>query len=57
MKWVTINKFSRMSGYTEKAVRNKIERGIWRKGRHWQKAPDGRILLNVHAIEKWYSGK
>jgi len=56
MNWVTIKKFSSLSGYTEKAVRNKINRGIWINKKHWEKAPDGRILICIKAIEEWYLG-
>ena len=53
MNWVTIKRFSELSGYTEKAVRNKIARGDWQMDVHWRKAPDGRILINLEAIEDW----
>lgn len=53
LKWVLINKFCSESGYTDKAVRRKIEGGIWLKGIHWRKAPDGRIMINREAFERW----
>lgn len=53
MKFVTIKKFSELSGYTEKAIRNKIERGVWLKKIHWIKSPDNRIQINLDAIQDW----
>lgn len=53
MNYVLIPKFCELSGYTEKAVRRKMESGVWAEGKHWKKAPDGRILINIPAIEHW----
>lgn len=57
IKWVTIPKLSELMGYTEAAIRAKIKRHIWQYKRHWVRAPDGRILLNVPAIQKWVESK
>lgn len=56
MKWVTIKRFARLSGYSEKAIRNKIDRGVWLEKRHWVKAPDGRLQINIPAIQEWIEG-
>lgn len=53
MKWVLVNKVTEFIGYTDDAIRAKIKKGVWLKGIHWKKAPDGRILFNIEAIEKW----
>jgi len=57
MKWVTIKKLAELSGYSQEAIRAKIKRGVWCEDRHWRKAPDGRIILNVERIEEWAEGK
>lgn len=57
MKWVTIKRLCELSGYSQDAIRAKIKRGIWKSGKHWCKAPDGRILFSVKAIELWVEGK
>jgi hypothetical protein len=57
MKWVMIFKLYELIGYTDDAVRAKIKRGIWLKGIHWTEAPDGRILCNLEAIQKWIENK
>ena len=56
MKWIKLNKFTSISGYTSKAVYNKLERGVWICNVHWRKAPDGRIFINVNAVENWVQG-
>jgi len=53
MKWVTLNKFSELSGYTRKALYNKTARGDWKKDLIWRKAPDGRLFFNINEFEDW----
>lgn len=42
-----------ITGYTEKAIRRKIEEGIWIEGREYRKAPDGHILISIEGYRKW----
>lgn len=55
--WVTIKKFAELTGYSEDAVRAKIKNGIWRLREHYRKAPDGRVLINLQAYNRWVEGK
>jgi hypothetical protein len=55
-KWITIKKFSEHTGYTEKAVRAKIDRGQWPQGPLWMKSPDHRIQINLEAYYRWVEG-
>lgn len=57
MNWVLIKKLVELTGYSDDAIRAKIKRGVWRCGIHWKKAPDGRILFNLLAINEWIEGK
>ncbi len=57
VKWVLVHKVVELIGYTDDAIRAKMKRGVWICGIHWRKAPDGRIVFNVDAIEKWLEGK
>ena len=57
VQWVLINKLIELVGYSEDAIRAKIKKGVWLQGIHWRKAPDGRIFLNVEAIQRWIEGK
>jgi hypothetical protein len=57
IKWVLINKVIELIGYTDDAIRAKIKKGVWLSGIHWKKAPDGRLMFNLEAIQKWIEGK
>jgi len=53
MRYLTVRKFSGESGYSEAAVRSKIQGGVWLKGEVWRHAPDGRVLIDVEGYEAW----
>ena len=57
IKWVLIHKIVELIGYTDDAIRAKMKRGVWICGIHWRRAPDGRIVFNVEAIQQWMEGK
>ena len=57
VKYVTVNKLSEMTGYTKDAIRAKIKKGQWIRGKHWFKSPDGRVQLKPTAIEQWIEGR
>lgn len=50
---IRLHKYADLSGYTEKALYDKIHTGVWVEGRQFCKAPDGRILINIEEVEKW----
>lgn len=50
---VTLKKYAEMSGYTEKALRGKIDTGVWVQGLHYFRAPDRHIIINIQEVEKW----
>lgn len=50
---VTIKKYAELSGYTEKAIRGKIDTGVWVQGIHYYKSPDKHIIINIQEVEKW----
>ncbi len=52
-RFVTISKFSQLSGYTENAIRTKIRDSVWVEGYEWHKAPDGRNLIDIEGVERW----
>jgi len=53
LEWVLIPAFAALTGYTEKAIRRKIEDGVWLENKHYKKAPDGRITMNLQEYYKW----
>jgi hypothetical protein len=57
LEWVLIPVFCAMTGYSDKAVRRKIADGKWIEGRHYRKAPDGHITMNLQAYYAWVEGK
>ena len=54
--WVTIKAHAMATGLSEKAIRAKIERGIWPEG-IWKKARDGRIYVSTVAFDSWVEGQ
>jgi hypothetical protein len=56
MKYVRLNLFAQQTGYSEKAIRRKIEDGKWVQNREYRKAPDGALLIDVEGYERWVEG-
>lgn len=53
LKWVTLQVYAVSSGYSEGALRQKMRRGQFIEGKHFRKAPDGRVLVNVDECQNW----
>lgn len=51
--YVTIPVAAAMTGYSPKAIRRKIESGVWLEGREFRRAPDGHVLISVKGYESW----
>jgi hypothetical protein len=51
-RFVTIDLASVVTGFTEKAIRKKIEDGIWIEDRQYVRR-DGRVLVDLRGYEKW----
>lgn len=56
MKYKRIRAAAEVTGYTQKAIRRKIEMGVWVEGVHFRRAPDNCILINMDAVEAWVEG-
>ena len=52
-RYIKLARFEQLTGYTEKAVRRKIEDGVWLEGRQFRRAPDGHILVDLLGYEQW----
>jgi hypothetical protein len=52
-RYIRLPLFERMTGYTQKAVRRKIEEGHWVEGMQYMRAPDGHILVDMKGYEQW----
>lgn len=55
-RYVHLHVASVLTGYTEKAIQQKIDGGVWREGHEWRKAPDGRRLVDMQGYERWVEG-
>ena len=55
-RFITIKKFAMQSGYSEAAIRTKVNRGVWLQDQVWVRAPDDRILIDVDGYERWATG-
>jgi hypothetical protein len=56
LQWVLLPVFSTLTGYTVKACEIKIQNGVWIQGKHYRKAPDGRITMNLQEYYRWVEG-
>jgi len=56
MRYMRIKLFAELTGYSEKAVRRKIEEGIFVEGIHFKRAPDNCILIDATEFERWVEG-
>jgi hypothetical protein len=54
---VQLDVFERATGYTPDAVQKKIQRGEWREGIHFRRAPDGRLLMDLRGYHAWAEGQ
>ncbi len=52
-RFVLISLFCQITGYTDKAVRNKIQEGVWTEGVHYRRSPDNRIQIDLEEFNKW----
>jgi hypothetical protein len=55
LQFKTIKQFSKESGYSEKSIRHKLDKGVWGTGIRF-KAPDGRVLISTEGFERWVQG-
>lgn len=56
-RYVQLDKFEELTGYTAKAIRRKIESGVWIENRQFKRAPDGHILVDLEGYERWVEGQ
>jgi hypothetical protein len=45
------------AGYSDKAIRRKMEDGVWREGAVWLRSAGGEILIDMEGYEKWCKGR
>ena len=42
-----------VTGLSEKAIRRKIEEGVWLEGREYVRGPDGHIYISIKGYTAW----
>ncbi|WP_036665002.1 hypothetical protein [Paludibacterium yongneupense] len=57
LKYVLIQRFCELTGYTDRAVRSKIHEGVWVEGVHYRRSVDRHIQINLEEYEKWVEGQ
>lgn len=56
MRYIRIALFTALTGWTDKAVRRKIQDGVWVEDREYRRAPDGNVLIDVEGYNRWVEG-
>lgn len=56
-RYIKLPLFEQQTGYTQKAIRRKIEEGVWLEGREYRRAPDGHILVDMEGYYRWVEGR
>jgi hypothetical protein len=51
-RYVRIELFCALTGYTDNAVRTKMSRGVWLEGRQYVRR-GGEILMDLEGYETW----
>jgi hypothetical protein len=51
--YVVIHLASLITGLSQKAIRRKIEEGIWLEGREYIRGPDGHIYISLKGYTAW----
>lgn len=50
---VTVELAALCTGLSAKAIRRKIEEGIWLEGQEYHRGPDGRVYVDLEGYDKW----
>lgn len=56
-RYVRVALAAEITGYSEKAIRRKMEEGVWREGEVWLRAANGDVLIDMEGYERWCKGK
>ncbi len=53
MKWIMLKRYCDLSGDTVNAVKKRRQKGIWKDGHHSKIGPNGKIWVNIEAVNRW----
>jgi hypothetical protein len=54
---VTVRSAAERTGLTEKAIRRKIDDGVWVCGHEYSRSPTGQIFIDLQAVARWQRGQ
>ncbi len=57
LRFATIVITSVMTGYTVRAIEQKIANGVWPKGTMWKHAISDQIIIDLQAFVRWVEGR
>lgn len=52
-RFVTVSRFSELTGYSEDAIRKRKQKGVWAEGREWKYSPTGDVLMDMEGYNRW----
>lgn len=52
-RYIRIALFCEKTGFTDRAVRRKMQDGFWVEGKQYKRAPDGSILIDMEGYNRW----
>ncbi len=55
-KWITVALAAELTGYSSKALNQKIDKGQLPYGVVWINAPDNRRMINLQQFMRWLEG-
>ncbi len=53
LRYVKLTKYCELSGDSKQAVYGRRKKGIWLDGRETVTGPDGKIWVDMKAVESW----
>jgi hypothetical protein len=54
---VTVRAAAAHTGLTEKAIRRKMEDGVWLETLEYSRTPTGQIFIDLQAVARWQRGQ
>lgn len=56
-RFLRVNKFCELTGWTDRAVRRKIQDGVWLEDKEYRRAPDGSVIIDMNGYDRWVMGQ
>lgn len=56
-KWVLIKRASELTGHSQTALYDKMQKGVWPEGKLWRRSPDNKRQVNLEEYDRWVESK